>query len=48
LEAGNEILSSKGIFLSGTVRGPKDIAQSITQSYRAAEEIAAYLKARPL
>jgi heterodisulfide reductase subunit A len=48
LSPGNETLSSKGVFLSGTVGGPKDIAQSITQAYKKAEEIAAYLKGRPL
>ncbi len=48
LERGNEVLSpDNGIFLAGTVRGPKGIAQSITEAYRTAEEIAAYLKTRP-
>ena len=41
----HEILSAdKGIFLAGTVRGPKGIAESITQAYRAAEEIVEYIK----
>jgi heterodisulfide reductase subunit A len=48
LDPGKENLSSKGIFLAGTVRGPKDIARSITQACRTAEEIAAYLKAGSL
>jgi heterodisulfide reductase subunit A len=48
LSEGDEILSSKGIFMSGTVCGPKDIARSIIQACRTAEEIAAYLKVRPL
>jgi heterodisulfide reductase subunit A len=46
MEGGNKIISSKGIFLAGTVLGPKSIARSITQACRAAEEVAAYLKAR--
>jgi heterodisulfide reductase subunit A len=45
LGPGNDALSAKGIFLAGTVVGPKDIARSITQAYKTAEEIAAYLKA---
>jgi heterodisulfide reductase subunit A2 len=40
-----EIISSKGIFLAGTVRGPKGIARSITQVYKTVEEVVAYLKA---
>ena len=36
--------SLKGIFLAGTVQGPKSIAGSITQAYKAVEEIAEYLK----
>jgi heterodisulfide reductase subunit A2 len=36
----------EGIFLAGTVQGPKSIARSITQSYGAVEEIATYLKTR--
>ncbi|OGP51897.1 MAG: hypothetical protein A2Y79_08995 [Deltaproteobacteria bacterium RBG_13_43_22] len=48
LSEANEIFSSKGIFLAGTVRGPKGIAGSITQAYRTAEEVAAYLKTRPV
>ena len=48
LERGNEALSSdNGIFLAGTVRGPKGIARSITEAYRTAGEIAAYLRTRP-
>jgi heterodisulfide reductase subunit A len=42
----NEIISSQGIFLAGTVRGPKGIARSITQVYKTVEEVVAYLKAR--
>jgi heterodisulfide reductase subunit A2 len=34
-----------GIFLAGTVLGPKSIGRSIAQSYQAVEELAAYLKA---
>jgi heterodisulfide reductase subunit A2 len=49
LERGNEVLSPEsGLFLAGTVRGPKGIAQSITEAYRTAEEIATYLKTRPI
>ncbi len=48
LDPGDEKLSSKGIFLAGTVGGPKGIARSITQACGTAEEIAAYLKAKPL
>jgi heterodisulfide reductase subunit A len=45
----NEVLSAdKGIFLAGTVRGPKGIAESITQAYGIAEEIRAFLKAKPV
>jgi heterodisulfide reductase subunit A len=36
---------SEGIFLAGTVKGPKSIARSITQASRAAEEIFSYLQA---
>ncbi len=48
LSGTNEIFSSKGVFLAGTVRGPKGIARSIAQAYRTAEDVAAYLKARPI
>ncbi|MGC1404881.1 MAG: FAD-dependent oxidoreductase [Thermodesulfobacteriota bacterium] len=37
----------EGIFLAGTVQGPRSIEGSIAQAYRAAEEVAAYLKTRP-
>jgi heterodisulfide reductase subunit A2 len=48
LNRGNEVLyTDNGIFMAGTVRGPKGIAQSITEAYRKAEEIAAFLKTRP-
>jgi heterodisulfide reductase subunit A2 len=47
LDGANEMFSTgQGIFLAGTVRGPKGIARSITQAYRVVEEVAAYLKAR--
>jgi heterodisulfide reductase subunit A2 len=47
LDGDNEILSTtKGIFLAGTVLGPKGIARSITQVYKTIEKVVAYLKAR--
>jgi heterodisulfide reductase subunit A2 len=48
LSEGDDVLFSKGIFLAGTVRGPKGIARSITQAHRTAEEVVAYLKTRSL
>lgn len=38
--------SLEGIFLAGTVQGPKSIEGSIAQAYQAAEEVVAYLKTR--
>jgi heterodisulfide reductase subunit A2 len=36
--------SQQGIFMAGTVRGPKSIAQSIIQANKAVEEVVRYLK----
>ncbi len=43
---GQETSSPEGIFLAGTVQGPKSISRSISQAYRAAEEVVAFLKLR--
>lgn len=36
--------TGSGIFMAGTVQGPGSIERSMTQAYRAAEEVAVYLK----
>jgi len=40
------LIPPEGIFLAGTVQGPKSIARSVAQAYRATEEVIAYLKLR--
>ncbi|MBA4392057.1 MAG: hypothetical protein C0407_00725 [Desulfobacca sp.] len=46
LHKGQETASPEGIFLAGTVSGPKSISRSISQAHRAAEEVVAFLKLR--
>jgi heterodisulfide reductase subunit A len=40
----NSTTGRKGIFLAGTVQGPKDIADSIAQAGQAAQRAARYLR----
>jgi heterodisulfide reductase subunit A len=46
LQEGQEASPPEGIFLAGTVSGPKSISRSISQAYRAAEEVVAFLTMR--